>query len=262
MSVSMTTMCSQELDGNENGAVTETGKRSDALNENGVSHGDAACDTAMMESDAADEEAKDISEYEFRRMMKIQDNMRILRSLGLLEKLIPAPPSTPTQPKGNKKLKATSRVGHVSADQAARAQSGRKHRKPVRFIPGTPRRYFAVGTRVLALRAEIERPAPVLADNESHVTSQTQFLDDAQLRCWKITGSMHIGKLIGKRYADICTLCGSSRPAFLHASCSVNCVLHCCACKTSVPFVHPFLVHGDQTVSIVTLPLLLTSSCF
>ena len=130
MSVSMTTMCSQELDGNENGAVTETGKRSDALNENGVSHGDAACDTAMIESDAADEEAKDTSEYEFRRMMKIQDNMRILRSLGLLEKLIPAPPSSPTQPKGNKKLKATSRVGHVSADQAARAQSGRKHRKP------------------------------------------------------------------------------------------------------------------------------------
>ena len=257
MSISMTTMCSQ-LDGNENGAVTETGKRSDALNENGVSHGDAACDTAMIESDAADEEAKDTSEYEFRRMMKIQDNMRILRSLGLLEKLIPAPPSSPTQPKGNKKLKATSRVGHVSADQAARAQSGRKHRKPVRFIPGTQRRYFAVGTRVLALRAEIKRPAPVLADYESHVTSQTQFLDDAQLRCWKITGSMHIGKLIGKRYADICTLCGSSRPA----SCSVNCVLHCCACKTSVPFVHPFLVHGDQTVSIITLPLLLTSSCF
>ena len=54
--------------------MTETGKRSDALNENGVSHGDAACDTAMIESDAADEEAKDTSEYEFRRMMKIQDN--------------------------------------------------------------------------------------------------------------------------------------------------------------------------------------------
>ena len=38
MSVSMTTMCSQELDGNENGAVTETGKRSDALPVGG-SHG-------------------------------------------------------------------------------------------------------------------------------------------------------------------------------------------------------------------------------
>ena len=38
-----------------NGAVTETGKRSESLNENGVSHGDAACDTAMIESDAADE---------------------------------------------------------------------------------------------------------------------------------------------------------------------------------------------------------------
>ena len=62
----------------------------------------------MGGDDTADEDAEEISEYERRRLIRIQDNMQLMRSLGLVGNLLTTPASAPRASK-HKKTKSARR---------------------------------------------------------------------------------------------------------------------------------------------------------
>ena len=75
----------------------------------GTSEGE---DDVMGDGDTADEDAEELSEYERRRLIRIQDNMQLMRGLGLVGNLISTKAYAPRQSKHKTPASTPSRSKH------------------------------------------------------------------------------------------------------------------------------------------------------